>query len=55
MLASAIALSIDLSVMYLLVEKIALPRMIAKVLGTGSAFFFNYISRQFFIFAPKRP
>jgi len=54
MLASAVALSIDLGVMYLLVENIALPRMIAKVLGTGSAFFFNYISRQFFIFAPKQ-
>jgi glycosyltransferase involved in cell wall biosynthesis len=54
LLASAIALSIDLSVMYLLVEKISLPRMVAKILGTGSAFFFNYISRQFFIFAPKQ-
>jgi putative flippase GtrA len=52
--ASAIALSIDLGVMYILVEFFNLPRMFSKILGTGSAFFFNYTSRQFFIFSPEK-
>jgi putative flippase GtrA len=51
--ASAIALSIDLSVMYILVERAQAPAMAAKVIGTASAFFFNYASRQFFIFEHK--
>jgi putative flippase GtrA len=53
LLASAIALSIDLSVMYALVEFAGIPAMFSKILGTGSAFFFNYLSRQFFIFSPQ--
>jgi glycosyltransferase involved in cell wall biosynthesis len=51
--ASAVALGIDLSLMYVLVEFFRLPPMIAKILGTGSAFFFNYLSRQFFIFSSE--
>jgi putative flippase GtrA len=53
-LASAVALSFDLVVMYAIVEFCAFPAIIAKILGTGSAFFINYLSRQFFIFAPKK-
>jgi putative flippase GtrA len=52
--ASAIALGVDLCIMYILVEVSRFLPMIAKILGTGSAFFFNYLSRQFFIFSPKR-
>jgi putative flippase GtrA len=51
--ASGIAISIDLTVMYFLVEFAGIPRMFAKTAGTGAAFLFNYISRQFFIFSPK--
>jgi glycosyltransferase involved in cell wall biosynthesis len=53
--ASAIALSIDLGMMYMLIEKASLPPMLAKILGTGTAFFFNYLSRQFFIFSSEKP
>jgi putative flippase GtrA len=52
-MASAIALSLDLFVMYFLVDKIGIPAMAAKILGTGSAFAINYLSRQFFIFKSK--
>ncbi|GHV15565.1 dolichol-phosphate mannosyltransferase [Fibrobacterales bacterium] len=52
--ASTIALSIDLSVMYLLVEQLVIPPMLAKILGTGTAFIFNYLSRQFFIFSSEK-
>jgi putative flippase GtrA len=51
--ASSIALLIDLSAMYILVEFLSLPKMPSKILGTGTAFFFNYASRQFFIFSPN--
>ena len=51
--ASGIAISIDLTVMYFLVEFGGIPRMFAKIAGTGSAFLFNYISRQFFIFSSE--
>jgi putative flippase GtrA len=47
LIASAFALSIDLGVMYALIEKLSLPRMVAKILGTGSGFFFNWASRQY--------
>jgi glycosyltransferase involved in cell wall biosynthesis len=51
--ASAIALCIDLGVMYIMIERINLPAMPAKMLGTMSAFLFNYSARQFFIFSSK--
>jgi putative flippase GtrA len=53
LLASAAALSFDLFVMYILVERLSFPAMTAKILGTGSAFFINYFSRQFFIFQSR--
>jgi putative flippase GtrA len=52
-LASAIALSLDLLVMYFLVDRLRMPAIAAKILGTGTAFAINYVSRQFFIFKPK--
>jgi putative flippase GtrA len=51
--ASIVALFIDMSAMYVLIEHANFSPMIAKILGTGSAFFFNYFSRQFFIFSHK--
>jgi putative flippase GtrA len=53
MIASIIALTIDLGVMYMLVEFFSVQPLVAKMLGTGVALFFNYISRQFFIFSPE--
>jgi glycosyltransferase involved in cell wall biosynthesis len=53
LLASAAALSIDLGVMYALIERLDFSPMAAKILGTGSAFLFNYSARQFFIFSPE--
>jgi glycosyltransferase involved in cell wall biosynthesis len=52
--ASAAALAIDLCIMYMLIDFVRFPPMIAKLLGTGSAFFFNYQSRQFFIFSSEK-
>jgi putative flippase GtrA len=53
LLASAVALLIDLGVMYALIEYLHFSPMIAKILGTGTAFFFNYTTRQFFIFSSE--
>jgi glycosyltransferase involved in cell wall biosynthesis len=53
LLASAAALAIDLSVMYVFVEFIRIAPIIAKILGTGSGYFVNYFSRQFFIFSSE--
>jgi len=53
LVASSIALSIDLGTMYFLVEFFALHQMLSKILGTGVAFLFNYSFRQFIIFSAK--
>jgi len=53
LVASSIALSIDLGTMYFLVEFFALPKMLSKILGTGVAFMFNYCFRQFVIFSAE--
>lgn len=51
--ASLIALTVDLTVMTLLIKYAGIPAMLAKILGTGSAFVINYTLRQFFIFSPE--
>jgi putative flippase GtrA len=53
LLASVVALSLDLFVMYFLVNNLKMPAMLAKILGTGMAFMINYLSRQFLIFKSK--
>jgi glycosyltransferase involved in cell wall biosynthesis len=53
LLASAAALVIDLSVMYVFIEFVRIAPMIAKIFGTGCGYFINYISRQFFIFSSE--
>jgi putative flippase GtrA len=50
-MASFIGLLIDLLIMYILVTYFSASVMLAKIAATGSAFFFNYASRQFFIFS----
>lgn len=51
--ASAVALCIDLGSMYIFIRFVDLPPMVSKILGTGVAFMFNYLARQFFIFSSK--
>jgi len=53
LVASSIALSIDLGTMYLLIEFFAQPKMLSKISGTGVAFIFNYSFRQFVIFSAE--
>lgn len=48
--ASIIGLLINLCIMWVGVNKIMLPAMIAKVIATGVAFFWNFIIRKFFIY-----
>lgn len=52
-LVGAIGLSIDLGAMTLCIEFFGFPNMLAKITGTGVAFIFNYISKQFYIFSHK--
>jgi len=52
-MVGAIGLSIDLGVMTLCIEFLGFPNMFAKITGTGVAFIFNYISKQFYIFSHK--
>jgi len=52
LLVSTLALCIDLSTMYFLVSCVSMNLMLAKILGTGTAFLVNYSFRQFFIFSP---
>lgn len=49
---SIIALSVDLSTMYVLVTRLFMAPLLAKMLGTATAFLINYSLRQFFIFSP---
>jgi putative flippase GtrA len=52
-IVGAIGLAIDLAVMALFIEIFSFPNMLAKVAGTGVAFIFNYLSKQFYIFSHK--
>ncbi len=50
-LASVIALVIDLCTMIIFIDFLNILPLIAKILGTGFAFIFNYVFRQFYIFS----
>lgn len=49
-LASLAALAVDISVMTALINALSAPPLLAKITGTGVAFFINYGARQFYIF-----
>ena len=49
--ASVIALVIDLCTMIIFIDFLNILPLIAKILGTGFAFIFNYAFRQFYIFS----
>ena len=50
LLASFIAIIIDLSIMTIFIKFLNIIPIFGKILGTGFAFIFNYTFRQFFIF-----
>jgi putative flippase GtrA len=52
---SALAFAVNLGVMSALVVWTSVPTMPAKILGTGSAFFWNYMLRQFLVFQREPP
>lgn len=52
-LASIIAIIIDLSTMTLFIKLLNVVPILGKIIGTGFAFIFNYVFRQFFIFESK--
>jgi putative flippase GtrA len=54
-LVSALAFAVNLGVMAALLELTELPVMAAKILGTGAAFTWNYILRQFVVFDREPP
>ena len=51
--ASLLALVINVSTLAVLVREFGLDPMLAKIAGTGSAFLFNFASRQFLIFGQR--
>lgn len=51
--ASLLALVINVSTLAVLVRQVGLDPMLAKIAGTGSAFLFNFASRQFLIFGQR--
>jgi putative flippase GtrA len=51
--ASLLALVINVSTLAVLVRQFGVDPMLSKVAGTGSAFLFNFASRQFFIFGQR--
>jgi putative flippase GtrA len=54
-MVSAVGLLLNLLLMYLLFQLARLSAIFAKILATGIVFFWNYLSRSFFVFSPKRP
>lgn len=53
LLASSVALCIDLSAMFVVIHFFDVNEMLGKIFGTGVAFIFNFAFRQFFIFSTK--
>jgi putative flippase GtrA len=51
--ASLMALVINVSTLAVLVGQFGVDPMLAKIAGTGSAFLFNFASRQFLIFGQR--
>ena len=51
--ASLLGLVINVSTLAVLVSQFGIDPMPAKIVGTGSAFLFNFAARQFFIFGQR--
>lgn len=52
-LVSGTGLVFHEAILALSVEKFLLPLVAAKLVATGSAFFWNYLSRKYFVFKAK--
>ncbi|MFQ3244740.1 MAG: putative flippase GtrA [Arenicella sp.] len=50
---SATGLVFHEAILALSVEKFLLPIILAKLIATGSVFFWNYVSRKYFVFKAK--
>ena len=50
---SGIGLLVHLIVLYITIDMLYLPKMLAKVMAIGSAFMWNYLSRTKVIFSEK--
>ena len=50
---SLVAFAVNLAVFLLLYRAADVDVLISKVLGTGSAFTFNYLARQFYVFSAR--
>jgi putative flippase GtrA len=51
--ASLLGLAVNLAMLAILAKGFGVNLMLAKIAGTGAAFFFNFASRQFVIFSPN--
>jgi putative flippase GtrA len=49
-LVSLIGLAINQAVLWLCIEKASIGPLIAKIIGTGVVFFWNYAARRHFVF-----
>lgn len=52
-LVSLIGLSINQLVLWLCIEEKQMKPLIAKIVGTGVVFFWNYAARRYFVFKPQ--
>lgn len=52
---SAIGLAVNQVVLFVGVEQLSLPPVLAKVMATGTVFFWNYWARAHFVFKPNLP
>lgn len=51
--ASLVAFTVNLTVFLLLYQAANVDVLVSKVVGTGSAFAFNYLARQFYVFSAR--
>lgn len=49
-LAGAGGLLLNMLILWLLVEKASLPKMLSKIIATGIVFFYNYFARRIWIY-----
>jgi putative flippase GtrA len=52
-LVSAVGLAVNLLVLYIAVDRIALELMLSKVIATASVFLWNFVLRNYFIFRER--
>jgi len=52
-LVSLVAFAVNLAVFLLLYRAATVDVLVSKIVGTGSAFAFNYLARQFYVFSAR--